>query len=232
MRRQFPTGNGMLEECPLCKAKVLELGLENCEQLQGWLTAEIAKLLESKGKKVSVWNESLASNNLPEGILVQRWMDPKNKCVTWANRANYIINSDFYHYYCDYPYFMTPLKKTYTYNPIPKGVAPIMEKYVLGIECPMWTEYIYTFDWFCYMVFPRFAAVAERAWTPEARCNHESFCERFEALIPMLDAMGIHPAPAYEWNPDAKKRLAGTIGFFKDKIDFKTIVNSLNSQKN
>lgn len=219
------------EECELCRAKQLELGLESPEQLQGWLTAELTKFLESKGKKVSVWNESLAAGNLPEGILVQRWMDPKNKSTIWANRANYIINSDFYHYYCDYPYHMTPLKKTYNYSPIPKGVAPIMEKYVLGIECPMWTEYIYTFDWFCYMAFPRFAAVAERAWTTEARCSHESFCERFEALMPLLRSMGINPAPAYEWNPTPGKRLAGTLGFFKDKIDFKTITNSLSAQK-
>ena len=219
------------EECELCKAKLNELGLESFEQLQGWLTAEITKHLEAKGKKVTVWNESLAAGNLPEGITVQRWMDPKNKSTIWANRANFVINSDFYHYYCDYPYHMTPLKKTYNYTPLPKGVAPVMEKYVLGIECPMWTEYIYTFDRFCYMAFPRFAAVAERAWTPEARCSHESFCERFEALMPLLDSMGIHPAPAYEWNPTPAKRLAGTLSFFKDKIDFYTIANSLNSQK-
>lgn len=217
--------------CPKCRAKMRELGLKNAEQLQGWLTAQVTAFMAKHGKKVTVWNESLAADNLPEGILIQRWMDSKNLSSVYANRAGYIINSDFYHYYCDYPYFMTPLKKTYNYSPIPKGVAPVMEKYVLGIECPMWTEYVYNFSWLCYMIFPRFAAVAERAWTNESGCSCASFEKRFTAFTPMLNSMGIYPAPKYEWNPKADKRLAGTLGFFKDKIDLKSLSNSVNTQK-
>ncbi len=220
------------DACPKCRAKMRELGLENGEQLQGWLTAQIVDFMAKHGKKVTVWNESLAGGKLPEGVLVQRWMDAKNLSSVWANRAEYIINSDFYHYYCDYPYHMTPLRKTYNYSPIPKGVAPVMEKYVLGIECPMWTEYIYSFSWFCYMAFPRFAAVAERAWTNGQLCECESFENRFSTIVPQLNSMGIFPAPSSDWNPTTAQRLAGTLGFFKDKIDLKSLSNSVNTQKN
>lgn len=220
------------QACPKCRAKMRELGLESAEQLQSWLTAQLAEFMAEHGKKVTVWNESLAGGKLPEGVLVQRWMDAKGLSAVHANRANYIINSDYYHYYCDYPYHMTPLEKTYSYSPIPKGVAPVMEKYVLGIECPMWTEYVYNFGWFCYMAFPRFAAVAERAWTNEALCKYDSFESRFCAVTPQLNAMGIYPAPKAEWNPTTAQRLSGTLGFFKDKIDLKSFSNTVQTQKN
>lgn len=220
------------QNCPTCQAKIKELGLENEEQLQGWFTARVIEFLESRGKKATVWNESLAGGNLPTNALVQMWMDPKKNSIKWANRGNFIINSDFYHYYCDYPYHMTPLKKTYTYSPIPKGVAPIMERYVLGVECPLWTEYIYNFEWLCHMAFPRFAAVAERGWTKDRLCNEEDFENRFSEILPLLKEKGIIPAPQTEWNYSPVKRLTGTVKFFADKINLNLISNSLKNQKN
>ena len=217
--------------CPKCRAKMYQLSLKNEEELQGWFTCRVVEFLESKGKKVTVWNESLASGMLPAGVTAQRWMDKKENSVKWANRGNPIINSDFFHYYCDYPYHMTPLKKTYAYQPVPKGVAAIMEKHVIGVEVPIWTEYITDFDRLCYMIFPRFAAVAERGWTKERLCNCKDFEQRFAAVSPALEALGVKPAPQAVWNPSAAKRLSGTVNFFKDKIDLKALFNSAGTQK-
>lgn len=219
------------KECPECQAKIRELGLENEEELQGWFTSKIIEFLAEKGKKAIVWNESLAGGNLPEGTAVQMWMDPKKNCITWANRGNAIINSDFYHYYCDYPYYMTPLKKTYSFLPVPKGVAPIMERFVLGVECPMWTEYVYNFEWLCHMAFPRFAAVAERGWTKERLCDCGDFENRFKNIIPLLKEKGVCPAPESEWNYNPAKRLKGTLEFFADKIDLDLVANSVKNLK-
>ena len=219
------------KECPECQAKIRELGLENEEELQGWFTSKIIEFLAEKGKKAIVWNESLAGGNLPEGTAVQMWMDPKKNCITWANRGNAIINSDFYHYYCDYPYYMTPLKKTYNFSPVPKGVAPIMERFVLGVECPMWTEHVYSFEWLCYMAFPRFAAVAERGWTKDRLCDCADFENRFTAIMPLIKEKGVYPAPKNEWNYNPAKRLGGTLRFFADKIDFELVANSLKNMK-
>ncbi len=218
------------EVCPKCRAKMQKEGLENSKELQGWFTAQVIDFLASHGKKATVWNESLAGGNLPSGTCVQRWMDTKHRSEVWANRGEKIINSDFYRYYCDYPYHMTPLKKTYNYSPVPKGVAPVMESFVIGIEAPIWTEYINSFEQLCYMIFPRFAAVAERAWTKDGLCNLTSFEQRFDTVTPMLTAVGIIPAPSSAWNPTTAQRLGGTIGFFKDKIDFKSLLNSANTQ--
>lgn len=220
------------ESCPKCKAKMQELGLNSFTQLQGWFTCQIIEHMKKHNKKLTVWNESLAGGNLPLDTTVQMWLDGKKHSVRHANRGGKVICSDFYHYYCDYPYHMTPLKKTYTFNPILKGIAPVMAKHVSGVEVPIWTEYICDFDKLCYMFFPRFAAVAEIGWSKKEKCNYISFERRFRNIVPLLNEIGIHPAPQQTWNPTTIERLTGTLNFFKDKISLKALSNSLGSQKN
>lgn len=67
-----------------------------------------------------------------------------------------MIVSEFYYYYCDYPYGMTSLKKTYSLDPYIKGLTEAGKKNVYGVECPIWVEYIRDFDRLSYMCFPRF----------------------------------------------------------------------------
>ena len=220
------------KECPKCSEKLKALGKDNYAALQADFTAKVIAYLKSKGKKVTVWNESLAGGNTDTDTTAQMWMDSKKHSVRHANRAGKVIVSDFYHYYCDYPYFMTPLEKTYNFNPILKGIAPVMQKHVIGVEVPIWTEYICDFDKLCYMFFPRFAAVAEIGWSNRERCNCRSFERRFKAVTPLLNKIGIKPAPPSHWNPTLTERLSGTIGFFKDKISITALTNSISSQNN
>lgn len=70
----------------------------------------------------------------------------------------WFINSDFFHYYADYPYAMTPLKKVYVYN-------PQINENVIGVDTPIWTEYIDNIKRMEYMCFPRFIAAAQTAWS-------------------------------------------------------------------
>lgn len=217
------------EQCPKCRAKKAELGLENFEQLQGWFTNRLIAHLAEKGKKAIVWNESLNGDNLDESATVQMWLDRRGKSAVWANRGGSVIASPFGAYYCDYPYSMTPVKKTYDFEPAFKGVAPIMKKHVIGVTVTLWTEYIRDFDRLCYLAFPRFAAVAERGWIKAEQADYESFRRRFAAVTPLLNRMGIKPAPVSDWDPTNRRRLIDTVRFFKDKIDSQTIRNSVGS---
>ncbi len=220
------------KECHVCSEKLRTLGKDNYAALQADFTAKVTAYLKSRGKKVTVWNESLAGGDTDRDTTAQMWMDRKKHSVRHANRAGKVIVSDFYHYYCDYPYFMTPLKKTYGFNPVLKGIAPIMQKHVIGVEVPVWTEYICDFDKLCYMLFPRFAAVAEVGWSEKKNLSYRSFERRFKAITPLLNKIGINPAPASHWNPTSLDRLSGTIGFFKEKVTVSALTNSFDSQKN
>lgn len=203
--------------CPDCQRKIKELGLENEEELQRWFVIRLKEYLESKGKKAVVWNESLKAGNI-DGVTVQRWMDGKHLSEKFANGGGKVIMSDFYHYYLDYPYAMTPLSKTYNYEPTRKHLTEEGKKNVIGIEAPLWAEYVLDFERWCFMGFPRLAAAAETGWSRAEDKELKDFERRFEAYEPLLKTMGITPAPKNEWNVSAFKRLPGIWKFFKPVV--------------
>ncbi len=204
--------------CPDCQKRILSEGLKNEEELQGWFVNRIVDFLAQRGRKAVVWNESLKSGLVRNSVTVQQWMDRKKHSVHYANRGGKIIVSDFFHYYVDYPYGMTPLKKTYKFSPFIKGLSAKGKNNVIGVETPLWTEYVDSFDRFCYQGFPRFTAVAETGWTKPENKDYEDFRRRFEIFAYTLRGMGIYPAPKVDWDLDPLVRIGKTIGFFKGII--------------
>ena len=204
------------KECPDCQSRMKQVGLKNEEELQGWFTNEIVDFLKSKGRKAIVWNESLKSGLISNDTVVQMWMDPKKDSVKFANNGGKIIVSDFFHYYCDYPYAMTPLNKTYNYKAIVKGIKS--PENICGVEVPIWTEYINNFEHLSYMFFPRFAAVAETGWTNEENKNAADFCRRFRCYSSILSQIGITAAAPHEWNPSPVARATGTLSFMNKNV--------------
>lgn len=219
------------KNCPKCQARMKELGLKDEEELQGWFVLQAVDFLKKHGKTAIVWNESLNSGMMPNDIIVQRWMDKKDRSVEFANKGGKMIVSEFYYYYCDYPYGMTSLKKTYSLDPYIKGLTEAGKKNVYGVECPIWVEYIRDFDKLSYMCFPRFWAVAEAGWTKRANMDYNSFEERFEALRPMLEEMGIKPAPRSDWNPNFLQSLKELRQFFKGTTNLGNILNMIRNNQ-
>ncbi|MDD6021117.1 MAG: beta-N-acetylhexosaminidase [Acutalibacteraceae bacterium] len=162
--------------CKKCQAKMKELGYDNEEQLQGYFVNRVSDYLRSRGKTVISWNESLKGGNLSSENVIQLWMDKDNLCKKSPNR---IIISDFYHYYMDYPYEMTPLKKVYNYDDKVNGK-------VIGVETPIWCEYVSDIDRMIYMCFPRFIAVAQNGWS-KRKPAYETFEKDLINIMKMYD---------------------------------------------
>jgi len=200
------------QECPDCQKRMQKEGLRDEETLQGWFTNKIVEFLKSKGRKAIVWNESLNSGVTDRSVTVQMWMDKKKLSVDFANDGGVMINSDFFHYYCDYPYGMTPLIKTYNYNPVHRKIKD--KNTVAGVEAPIWTEYINNFEHLCHMFFPRVTAVAETGWTEEKNKDAADFQRRFRIYSDILKEIGITPAQPEEWNPSVFDRAVKTVKFF------------------
>ncbi len=209
--------------CPHCQKRKAELGFTDEEQLQGYMTCRIADYLAAKGRKVICWNETLASDVLPKDLVIQNWMDRKKKCPAFANKGGKLIYSDYYHYYTDYPYTMTPVHKTYHVSPVIEG--QFVPQSTVGVETPIWTEHVRDFARLCYMTWPRFAAVSETGWTKEENKNYKDFKERMIALLPVLADMGIVAADPKEWDPTPLFRLFGTASFFAGTVNKDMILN-------
>lgn len=219
------------EECEDCRRRMKEEKLVGGEQLQGYFVNRIVDYLKSKGKKAIAWNESLNSGMLDSSVTIADWMDKEHRSENWANCGGKVIVEDFFHYYLDYPYGMTSLKKTYNYNPMLEKLNGIGMKNIIGVETPIWTEFVEDFDRLCYMCFPRMMAVAEAGWTQEDEKDYKSFAERAESKREMLSFLGIEMADSSEWTPSPLKKLGGLAEHYSHFVNGDTIRSWLGQKK-
>lgn len=201
--------------CESCQKVIRQQGLKNEEELQGYFVNRIIAYLRKKGKRALCWNESLNSGLLDNSAIICDWMDRKHLSEAFANGGGKIIIEEFYHYYLDYPYGMTPLKKTYSYNPYLEKLDFTGRQNVIGVETPIWTEYVEDFDRLCYMCFPRMIAVGERGWTSPKNADYESFKKRVKNCKVLLDEIGIKMADSTEWDPDITVRISDNLDRLK-----------------
>src|SRR5262249_9541218 len=82
--------------------------------------------------------------------------------------------------------------KIYSFMPITPDMPSELAQKVKGIEGGIWTEYINSQERFDYIVFPKFAALAEVAWSQAAQRNWQNFSARLGYLhLPRLDHVGV-----------------------------------------
>ena len=213
-------------DCDCCKDRMAKAHLDSFEALQGDFMNRIAAHLRQKGKRAVAWNESLKSGCLDKDIIVASWMDRDGLCPARADKGGLIIAEDFFHYYLDYPYAMTPLKKTYTFDPL-AGFSEKGGAGVIGVEAPLWTEFIEDFDRLCRMAFPRLLAVAERGWTAESNCDYADFRRRAEATRPLLQLCGVAMDPPGDWDPKGLPRLGRLAAHYKKTLTKEMLLSFL-----
>ena len=89
------------------------------------------------------------------------------------------------------------VRDSYDWDPatLVEGVG---EDAILGVEAPLWSETLRTMRDVETMLFPRLCAVAEVAWTPQARRDWDGFRARLAAQAPRWDAArrGVHALAA------------------------------------
>ena len=61
---------------------------------------------------------------------------------------------------------LVKLEKTYSYNLTPDTLIKLgKDHFVKGVQCNLWSEYLYTTDILEYRAYPRVLALREIAWT-------------------------------------------------------------------
>lgn len=200
-------------DCPDCQRAMREKNLSDSAELQCVFANRVKEYLKTKGRTAIVWNDILKGKMIDGDITVQRWMDPKNNALKAANKGNKVIVSDFKPYYFDYPYGMYPLKEVYNFNPV--GYKDLTEKgrsNIIGVETPVWTEFIDNPERLEYLCLPRWFAVAENGWTAQSGKDYKEFKEAAKKLSENMKAYNC--APVSDWDMPAAKRLYDTAKFF------------------
>ena len=155
----------------------------------------MSNYLASKGCRTIGWNEITGDNireekhiqssrneKLAAGTIVQFW-DGNPSLINKALSKGYdIVNSYRFYTYLYYPYEVTSLEKTYSFNLIPEGISEENKVKILGTGCQSWSEGIPNANKLFYQVFPRIAAHAETGWTPYSKKNYNNFRYRFTTI--------------------------------------------------
>ncbi len=189
------------EKCPFCQKRIKDEGLKNEQELQSYFIQRIEKFIISKGRKIIGWDEILEGGLAPEAT-VMSWRGTAGGIAAAKEKHDVIMTPSKY-VYLDYyqcepegePLAIggyLPLERVYSFNPMPSELTADEQKYILGVQGNLWTEYIPTPEQMEYMAYPRMFAIAEAGWSPERLKDFEEFLSRLDILKKRYDAIGIN----------------------------------------
>jgi hexosaminidase len=154
------------------------------DKLQSYFIQRIEKFVNSKGRSIIGWDEILEGGLSPNAT-VMSWRGEAGGIAAAKQNHNVVMTPGSGGLYIDHAQGKEneplsiggnePLTKIYSYNPTPAELTAGQQKYILGVQANLWTEYIPTENKVEYMILPRILALSEVAWTPLANKNYTDF---------------------------------------------------------
>ena len=178
-------------------------GLKDEHELQSYFIQRIEKFLNKHGRNIIGWDEILEGGLAPNAT-VMSWRGIKGGIEAAKQHHNVIMTPGSHCYFDHYqvpenernnvPLAIggyLPLKKVYSYEPTPEELAPEQQKYILGAQGNVWTEYMKTPDYVEYMILPRMTALSEVVWSQKNHRNWNDFEKRLNTLVKRFEAQGL-----------------------------------------
>jgi hexosaminidase len=188
-------------ECPKCRERLRETGLNEGRELQSWITVKLAGMLKERGKTAIGWDEVLEDNprySLPENVVVMSWRGVAGGVEAVRRGRRVIMSPNTEGCYLDYKHCDDPeepgqlgvsrLSRLYALDPL-AGMGEEARGLVLGAQANLWSELIYSGKIAEYMTFPRICALAEALWTGNG--GLDDFLGRLAGHRKRLDALGL-----------------------------------------
>lgn len=197
------------KECPKCQAKAKELGLKNDgkhsieNQLQTWINHEMEKFLAERGRDMIGWDEVLEGGLTDNGI-VMSWRGVKGG-IEAAKQHHRVIMTPTDYCYIDYYQLKDqwhqpmaiggylPLSKVYSFEPlIPDQLSDEEQRFILGPQVNLWTEYVGSPEHVFYMLLPRLDAISEVQWCRSDQKDFDDFKNRLPRMKQLYDRLGVN----------------------------------------
>ena len=193
------------KECEHCQAMIKAEGLENEEELQGYLVTRIEKYLNEHGRRLIGWDEILEGGVTPTST-VMAWRGGKIGAYA-AEHGHDVVMTTMQ--LCYFNFYQTesregeglhiggyiPFEMVYAWDPY-QGMSEEAKAHIIGVQCNMWSEYIKEMDTIEVMLLPRLGAMSEIQWSVDRR-DEERIREKMETMRKFYDAYGWHYAPYY-----------------------------------
>jgi len=175
--------------------------LKDENELETFFVERMERFLHHKGKRTIGWDEILEGGLAPNVVLMS-WRGESGG-IAAARQKHEVIMSPTDCCYLDYNQGdarrepasiggFLPLEKVYRYDPVPQGLVPNEQKYILGAQANVWSEYISTPEHLEYMVFPRLFAFSEVVWSPAANKNYDDFLGRLPFQLGRLEKQDVN----------------------------------------
>mgnify|MGYP000656632215 CR=1 FL=1 len=194
-------GKSAWRDCAKCRERMRSEGLKDVDELQSYLIHRIERFLNAHGRRLLGWDEIL-DGGLAPGATVMSWRGTEGglKAIRAGQQAVFVPGEFCYlDYTQDAPFTQplsiggyTPLRKVYSFEPVPAEMTPDEERLLLGVQANLWTERIATPEYAEYMLYPRLLIVAEKGWCAPERVSEESLMPRLLRYCERLDAEGIN----------------------------------------
>ncbi len=193
------------KKCNYCQEMIKREGLKDENGLQSYFIKRIEKFINSKGRTLIGWDEILEGGLAPNAT-VMSWRGTKGGIDAATQSHNVVMSPGgfcYFDYYQGDPRFeplaiggYTPVEKVYSYEPTPSELNSDEEKYILGAQGNVWTEYIDSEKKVEYMVFPRICALSEVLWSPKELRDYQNFKPRLLNHFKILSKLNINYSKA------------------------------------
>lgn len=195
--------------CPYCRKRMSVVGAKNVAELQAWLTRELAAEVVRNGRRMVGWTEILYGGMAPEGTVLMSWLGAEGGiAAAKAGRDSVMCPHEWCYFnyeQCleddpfEYPWWSVPLslERAYAYDPL-AGMPAAAQRHVLGGQCCLWSNQIYSEPEFQWKAWPRACATAEIFWSSAESRDYADFCRRMTLVRKRIVANHVNAAPLPE----------------------------------
>jgi hexosaminidase len=192
------------EKCPKCQKRIKDEKLKDEHELQSYFIKRMEKFINAHGRQIIGWDEILEGGLAPNAS-VMSWRGTQGG-IDAARQNHFVVMTPGKPCYFDHyqskdrkvePLAIggfNPVDSVYNYDPTPKALSLSEQKYILGAQGNVWTEYITSFKQVEYMAIPRMSALSEVLWTKPENKNYTFFISKLQLHAKLLDQMKVNYA--------------------------------------
>jgi len=202
--------------CPHCRKRAEAVVAKNSDELQFWFMNTVKNYCTDKGRQVFMWSWDLEDSTFLDDDLG----------FTLCGRDDKIgkrpfIDTDSGAYYIDLPYGTVSLKDTANHK--------IQYGNCLGVETPLWCEYVADMRKADVMMFPRLAAACETAWKGET--SYAVISSKLQDYYRLLDKNNWGYALPAAAVPNRIRGAIGVLWFEKRQLTWEGLHNVFDDKK-
>ena len=198
--------HGAWEGSPAVRALMAAEGLQDHDDVQGWMMARLAGYLQARGVQSAAWEEAAkgANGGIGHGALLFSWTG-QGPGIAAARRGHDVVMCPAENAYFDLAHSadpadwgatwagVLPLEKTVAWNPVPKGAEDVAHR-IIGVQGCFWGEFTTDDRQMDAMLCPRILGLASIAWDRANGINGPLLRALTGTYGPVFDRIG------WRWN--------------------------------